>query len=182
MRMKIKELYGKYREIINYLIFGVLTTVVSLTVYFAVLAVGERVFGIVSDMESPDFSGTAYYALRLIGQILQWVSGVLFAFFTNRKWVFDAEDAGLWEQLLKFSASRLATLGLDTAVTFGMVAALNSAGFGGISVPLTSIVVGVDGVSKIVASVFVVIANYVISKFFVFKRKNLTETGYSRFF
>lgn len=170
--MKIKELYQKYREIINYLIFGVLTTLISFAVYFGVLAVGEYVLGVTPDTESPDYSGGAYYAVRIVGQVLQWVAGVLFAFFTNRKWVFDAGEGSMWSQLVKFSASRLATFGLDTVVTFGTVAALNAADFSGITVPVISYTVGADGISKIVASVLVVIANYVISKFFVFKKKD----------
>ena len=65
---KIKELYKKYKEIINYLIFGVLTTLVSLVVYYAS----------VLTFLNPENS------IQLqIANILSWIAGVTFAYFTN---------------------------------------------------------------------------------------------------
>ncbi len=166
---KIAELYRKHREIVNYLIFGVLTTVISFAVYFALLKLGGAA-GIVLDDTKDGYSAGAAYALRLVAQVLQWVAGVLFAFFTNRKWVFDGEGERMLPQLLQFSASRLATLGLDTVVTLGMVALLGAIGFTGIPVPVIG-TADADVIAKCVAAVLVVIANYVISKFFVFRKK-----------
>ena len=80
----MKNFLQKNREIIAYLFFGVVTTAVSMGVYFAILAVAEHVVGI-----SP--SEAKFNAVRLFAQILQWVAGVLVAFFTNKKWVFNAD-------------------------------------------------------------------------------------------
>ena len=74
---KIKELYKKYKEIINYLIFGVLTTLVSLVVYYAS----------VLTFLNPENS------IQLqIANILSWIAGVTFAYFTNRKYVFESKE------------------------------------------------------------------------------------------
>ena len=113
----MKELFKKYREIITYIFFGVITTLVSMGVYFAILLFAEKVINI-----SPE--SASFNAFRLIAQILQWVAGVLVAFFTNKKWVFNAGGTTKKEtasELVKFSLSRVGTLGLDTVITFGTV-------------------------------------------------------------
>lgn len=159
----MKEFFKKYREIITYLVFGVVTTAVSMGVYFAVLAIFEYGFGM-----SP--SEGKFNAVRLLAQILQWIAGVIVAFFTNKKWVFEATDGGAKKtvtELLAFSVGRLGTLGLDTALTFGTVWLLNAVGYQPFKLVLTFTA---DLWSKIVSAVVVVVANYVISKYFVFKK------------
>ena len=160
----MKNFLQKNREIIAYLFFGVVTTAVSMGVYFAILAVAEHVVGI-----SP--SEAKFNAIRLVAQILQWVAGVLVAFFTNKKWVFNAGGTSQKEtanELVKFSLSRLGTLGLDTAITFGTVWILNGLGYVPFKLILTFTA---DLWSKIISSIVVIISNYIISKFFVFKKK-----------
>ena len=160
----MKELFVKYREIITYLFFGVVTTAVSMGVYFAILAIAEYLGGV--SPKSPEFN-----AIRLVAQVLQWVAGVLVAFFTNKKWVFNASGTGASEtarELGTFALGRVGTLGLDTVLTFGTVWALDALGY----VPFKFILTfTADLWSKIVASVVVIISNYVISKFLVFKKK-----------
>lgn len=90
-----------------------------------------------------------------IANILSWIAGVAFAYVTNRKFVFKSKEKNILKEAAQFSASRLSTLFLDMAVMFVMVT-----------------VMGIhDGVSKITSAVLVTIANYVISKFFVFKQE-----------
>jgi putative flippase GtrA len=160
----MKKLFDKYREIITYIFFGIITTAVSMGVYFAILLFAEHV-GKISPNES------TFNVVRLIAQIIQWVAGVLVAFFTNKKWVFNAGGTTKKEtakELLNFSLGRVGTLGLDTALTFGTVWLLNALNY----VPFKFILTfTADLWSKIVASVVVIITNYVISKFFVFKKK-----------
>ena len=73
----IKSVYEKYKEIINYLIFGVLTTVISLIVYY----------GLTFTIINPDD------ALMLqVANVISWIAGVLFAYFTNRKYVFESKN------------------------------------------------------------------------------------------
>ena len=77
---KIKELYVKYEEIIVYLIVGVLTTIVSWTAKFAANAL---------------FFDNTMYPTPLENGILStinWVAGVTFAYFTNRRFVFKSKD------------------------------------------------------------------------------------------
>lgn len=160
----MKKLIEKYREIIAYLVFGVITTAVSMGVYFAILLVAEHFGGI--SPKDPSFN-----AIRLVAQILQWIAGVLVAFFTNKKWVFNAGGTTKKEtahELSKFALARVGTLGLDTALTFGTVWALNAFNY----VPFKFILTfTADLWSKIVASIVVIITNYIISKFIVFKKK-----------
>lgn len=98
---KLKELYQKYREIISYLIFGVLTTVVSLAVYY----------GLVFTILDPED------ALQLqIANVISWVAGVAFAYVTNRKYVFESKNKNKLQEASKFVLSRVSTLLLDMLV------------------------------------------------------------------
>ena len=162
---KIKELFNRYREIVMYLIFGVLTTVVSMATYFGTLWFGERIMLI-----SPD--NAKFNLVRIVAEILQWVLAVLFAFFTNKKWVFKDADSSVstGTQLLRFSTSRLATLGLDALITLGTVWILLALGYQAIT--LLGFAISADLIAKLAASVVVVISNYILSKLFVFKANN----------
>lgn len=159
----IKNLFNKYRELIVYLVFGVITTAVSMGVYFGILLFAEHIAGV-----SPN--GAKFNAVRLIAQIVQWIAGVLVAFFTNKKWVFNAGGTTSKEtsiELSKFALGRVGTLGLDTALTFGTVWLLGALNY----VPFKFILIfTADLWSKIVASIVVIITNYLISKFIVFKK------------
>lgn len=160
----MKNLFNKYREIITYIFFGIVTTVVSMGVYFSILLVAEYVGNI--SPEEPVFN-----AIRLVAQIIQWVAGVLVAFFTNKKWVFNAGGTTKQQtvrELSQFALARVGTLGLDTLLTFGTVWLLGALNY----VPFKFILrFTADFWSKIVASVVVMITNYLISKFIVFKKK-----------
>ena len=166
MKLSLKE-NKKLRELIAYLIFGVLTTAVSMLIYFIILWAGEHLLAL-----SPE--GGAFYYVRIVAEILQWVGGVLFAFFTNKKWVFTEADqeVSTLKQLRIFAGSRLLTLGLDALLTFGTVWILQTVGYKEFTLTfIITLTVTADLISKIVAAVFVVISNYFISKIFVFKNK-----------
>ena len=154
----------KLREVISYLIFGVLTTAVGMLTYFGILWLGENLLSITP-------SENAFYLVRIAAQILHWIAAVLFAFFTNKRWVFTSadKDVSVIKQLVIFAGGRLATLGLDTLLTFGTVWVLQAIKYEAIDIKIFSITS--DVISKIVASVFVIIVNYFISKIFVFKDK-----------
>lgn len=162
----MKNLWKKYREIILYLIFGVLTTLVGVGSYFIILKLAEVGLGIDPDQPS-------YYGARVVAQILQWVLAVLFAYFTNKRWVFRAEGGSEPRRLAAFFGARLFSLGVDTAVTFGTVFLLNLAGY-------QTVVLGTEGASisltadlwsKVAAAVVVIVVNYLLSKFIVFKKE-----------
>ena len=161
----MKALFAKHREIIMYLIFGVLTTVVGIGTYTLIFIFAEH--GLKLDLS--DKGTPLYLAVYLSAQILHWIAAVLFAFFTNKKWVFtDARPEPIGRQLIIFAGSRVATLLLDIGATYVAVllfAAIWPEGFT-LIVRFTP-----DVLAKIVTAVLVVIANYVLSKLFVFKKK-----------
>ena len=86
-----------------YLIFGVLTTVVSLLVYY----------GCIYTFLNPE------NAVQLqIANIISWIAGVAFAYITNRKFVFESNESNQLKEISKFVTSRLATLFLDMIIMF----------------------------------------------------------------
>ena len=106
---KIKEIYLKYKELINYLIFGVLTTVVSLGTYYLL------VFTIL-DANNP---------IELqIANIISWITCVTFAYITNKKYVFAPTNKSLIREMLEFYASRIASLFIDMGFMFLFVSVL----------------------------------------------------------
>lgn len=141
---KIKELYTKYKEVINYLIFGVLTTVVSLATKYLLLFT-------ILDAEN---------GVQLqIAVIISWIVACTFAYITNRIWVFESKSKDVVKEAIKFYVSRLATLGLEMLIMFIFVTAL------GLNTHMWVIV------WTIFAQVVIVIGNYVLSKLIVFKNK-----------
>lgn len=105
MKEKLSKIIKRVctKEVIMYLIFGVLTTVVSLVVYYALI------FTILNPEN----------AIQLqIANILSWVAGVAFAYVTNRKYVFESKEENKLKELSKFVTSRLVTLFLDMFIMF----------------------------------------------------------------
>ena len=141
MIKKIKELYVKYKEIINYLIVGGLTTFVALGVYYA------SVLTFLNPNNGIELQ---------IANILSWIAGVIFAYFTNRKYVFESKNPNKLQEAAKFTASRLVTLFLDMATMFIGVTLLKFN----------------DKIIKLIAQVLVIIGNYIFSKLFVFNKAN----------
>ena len=139
-RKEMIELYKKYKEIINYLIFGVLTTVVSLATYYIC------VFTFLNPENPVELQ---------IANIISWIFAVLFAYITNRKYVFESKEKNLIKEGIKFSGSRLITLFLDMLVMWLGVTVLKFS----------------DTIIKIVSQVLIIIGNYIISKLFVFKKE-----------
>ncbi len=136
---KIAKLYDKYKEIINYLVVGVLTTVVSLAVYY----------GLVLTILNPRDP------LQLqIANVVSWICAVTFAYFTNRKFVFESQNENILKEAAAFFAARIGTLVMDMTLMFLMV----------------SVMGWNDKIAKLINQVLITIANYVLSKVFVFKK------------
>ena len=138
----IKKIYYKYENIINYLIVGGLTTVISMTIYFVS----------VNTFLNPN------NGIQLqIANILSWIGGVLFAYFTNRKFVFKSEEQNKLKEGCKFLLSRVITLLLDMLVMYIGVTALNVN----------------DKIVKIISQIIITISNYIFSKMLVFKNNKI---------
>ena len=87
-----------------------------------------------------------------MANILSWCGGVIFAYFTNKKYVFVSNNSSKLEAM-KFFLSRLGTLFMDMFLMYIMVSCL---GFN-------------DKIIKIIVQIVVIILNYILSKFIVFK-------------
>ena len=134
------------REIVLYLVFGVLTTVVSWGTY--ILFANDRFCG---------------FGITL-SKVLSWICAVLFAFFTNKSWVFQSHSwrpAVFFRELVSFFGARAITGALEI---FGTPALVRS----GVNQKLF----GTKGMlANILVSIIVVILNYVFSKLLVFTKK-----------
>ena len=138
MLQKLKQLFARYYDLIIYLVFGVLTTVVNYLVYLPCY----NLLGI-----NASFSN-----------LIAWVVAVIFAFLTNKPFVFRSYD---WSanvvvaELIKFVGTRIGSGGLETGILF-----------------LTVDLLGMNGnVWKLLTSVLVVVLNYIGSKLLVFRKK-----------
>ena len=136
---KINEIWQS-SEVIRYIFFGGMTTVVSW--------IAKLLWNIIFYQNTKYPTNLENFILSLVC----WTAGVIFAFFTNRKYVFEKTSQSFWQEAWKFVASRISTLVLDIIV---MQVLCN--------------VIGLDVfLSTLIAEVLVVIANYGLSKFFVF--------------
>lgn len=96
----MKELIQKYKHLIAYLFFGVMTTVINIAAYYL-------------------FSRFVFVDSIVISNVLAWVLAVTFAYVSNRRYVFESEAhtrAQLLREVASFFASRVATLLVDVAL------------------------------------------------------------------
>ncbi len=161
---KLKAFYLKHKEIILYMAFGMITTVVSLGACFVTLKVGIIFLH--------DENGEPTRLLDILGSTTQWISGVLVAFFTNKKWVFTKAHDGTQStlrQLSMFAGGRVVTYFIEVAVNLFTIFALESLGY----MPFTLVGISITSRvwAKVVSSVIIVISNYLISKLIVFKKR-----------
>ena len=101
MHDRLKKLFVKYRELITYLVFGVLTTVVNYLVYL------------------PCYNLWALNAS--VSNVIAWVVAVAFAFLTNKPFVFRSYDWSIKvvvPELTKFVATRIGSGALETVILF----------------------------------------------------------------
>lgn len=94
---------------------------------------------------------------ELIANIFSWLLAVGFAYVTNRRWVFCSQARGraLWAEGFSFYGGRLLTLGLEEILLLVFVTWL---GFGSIAM-------------KLIAQAVVLVGNYIVSKFLIFRKK-----------
>ena len=137
------------REIVRYVFFGVLTTLVNLAVYFlSNRALGEDGY--------------------LISNVIAWILAVIFAYVTNKLWVFDSKSWNrdvLKREIPGFFAARAFSLLVEEA---GLFLLIDLMGFG------NRTFLGVNGgkIAKLAMQLVVIALNYVFSKLVVFSRRN----------
>ena len=144
MIQRLKKLLESYREQVLYLIFGVLTTAVDWGISFLLYRLW------IDAAQAPD-------SMVHLADVIAWMAAVAFAFVTNRIWVFGSKKHGFLpvaKELMSFAGGRVFTLLLQEAIMALFVTWLGWNKY----------------VFRILAAVFVVILNYVISKLFVFRK------------
>ena len=137
--MLYKTIYyiKKYESVLLYLIFGVLTTFVNIVVYYILF--------------------NHVLLSNILSNGIAWVAAVIFAFITNKIWVFKSKTLEIEQvikELIAFFSARLSTGLLDMAIMYVGVDLLK----------VNSIY------SKIISGVVVVILNYIFSKLFIFRK------------
>lgn len=120
------------KEVIRYLIFGVLTTIISLVTFYI-------------SIEFLNFS-------TILSNIVSWILSVLFAYITNKKYVFESDESS---RILPFFYSRGGTLIFEVLTMYILV----------------DLFLFKATVIKLILQIVVVILNYMISKLYVFNKK-----------
>ncbi len=133
---KILNLYKKYEEIINYLIVGGMTTLVSIVIYA--------------------LCTKAFHINYMIANVISWIISVLFAYVTNRIFVFKSKSDNIFLEVYQFFKYRVISLGIELLLMYVFVELINID----------------DMISKIIVQVIVIVLNYVFSKLFVFKKES----------
>jgi len=130
-------LYKKYEEIVNYLIVGVLTTLVSIIVY----AIFTKLF----------------HVNYMISNVFSWIVSVLFAYVTNKKYVFKSKcdsKKKVFIEIYQFFKYRILSFFIDVLLMYVFV----------------EIITLDDMIAKVIVQIIVIVLNYVFSKLFVFKK------------
>lgn len=121
------------RELVLYVVFGTFTFFVNIIVYFLF----ENVLGV----------------NYLISNVIAWFFSVLFAYITNRIWVFESKSPDILKEMSLFFGGRIFSGVIDTALMYLFIDVMT---------------IG-DDISKIIVQVIVIILNYIFSKLIVFK-------------
>ena len=141
---KINALLVKHKEIVLYIVFGVLTTLVNFIIYYPLVNIKAM---------EPHKSWWV-----LVVNVIAWIFAVAFAFVTNKLIVFESKEVDrktVLVQLTSFVGSRLFSLLVEEGILALFVSLLNYS----------------ENLWKLIAAVFVVILNYFFGKFLVFRKK-----------
>ena len=147
----IKSLIIKYKELITYGLFGVATTVVN----FATFEIASRILG---------------EKLYLLSNVIAWVVCVIFAYITNKLWVFESKSMKpevVFKELISFFAARGFSFIIEEGGLFLLV---DVVGFSDYTLTLYGFSISGTMISKMIVGVVVVIINYFFSKLFIFKK------------
>lgn len=132
--MWLLRLYKKYREVISYLFWGACTTVVNIAAYWICFEILKM--------------------SNLLSTILAWMLAVVFAYITNRIFVFESKSRKIFTEASKFVGARILTGFFDVGIMFFAV----------------DVMKWWPVFWKIVSNIIVIVLNYVFSKWFVFAK------------
>ncbi|MGX7041962.1 GtrA family protein [Leuconostoc holzapfelii] len=138
----VRHLFNKYQDVLLYIIFGGLTTVVNVIIFsvcYNLLHTGHN-----------------------IAYAMAWFWAVLFAYVTNRTWVFHStqvKKTAIFKEIWQFYTARIMTGLIGYAILiFGVELLRQDA-----------------NIWNIIQNVFVIIANYILSKLIIFKKGRLHD-------
>ena len=135
---KLADWYREHREGMRYLVFGLLTTLLNLLIF----TICVRIIKIPV----------------LISTIISWIIAVLFAYVTNKLYVFDSkviQKKELAREIISFFYARIITLVIEIVFLWATV----------IKLELNEIIM------KIIANIIVIVLNFVFSKIYIFKKE-----------
>ena len=171
----LTEKQEKIRKLFMYLVSGGITTVVNWVLYIVI----DKLIQV--DM-TVDIIGKPVSLKFIINQIICWIVSVLVAYFLNRVTVFRSKGS-IGRELMSFFGARIISflvleLGLYSLMIWGCIAMT------GLPIDTAMTTISIFGLSfgftyeylvKLINSVFIVIANYVMSKLMVFKKKDMVD-------
>lgn len=141
---KCMNIYKKNEEVVMYLIMGVLATIVNISVKYALL------FTILNPKVAFELQ---------IAVIISWIVAVLFAYTTNRKFVFKSKENNILKEFSSFIVARIITLVMEMIIMWFFITFLK------LDTKLWVAFI------TLVAQALVIILNYVFSKLFIFKKE-----------
>lgn len=132
----VKKMGFKSRRIFNYLILGFFTTLINVSIYSFLVMINTN---------------------YMISNLIAFCVSVLFAYVTNRKWVFNpsSEKEVDTEELIKFFLARVTTLTMESAILYVCI----------------NLLIVNQYIVKIIANIIVIVTNYKLSEYIVFRRK-----------
>ena len=153
-------------EMLTYLFFGVMTTVVNLIVFF----VSDNILGNGSIADFTIFSNVFKVTFEDVSTLIAWIIAVLFAYVTNKLWVFESKNVSvsvIFRELVSFFGARIVSFVVFESLGFMLVR----------NIFINYNILSEDAskwIAKLLMAVIVVIFNYVMSKLVIFRKKNKT--------
>lgn len=156
-------------EMLSYLFFGVMTTVVNFVVFFCC----DKLLGNESIIDFTVFSNVFRITFEDVSTLIAWVIAVLFAYVTNKLWVFESKNTSasvVIKEIVSFFGARIVSFVVFESLGFMFV---------------RNIFINYDilsenaskWIAKLLMAVIVVVFNYVMSKLVIFKKKKTSSVG-----
>lgn len=156
-------------EMLSYLFFGVMTTVVNLAVFFCC----DKLLGNKSIVEFTVFSSVFRITFEDVSTLIAWIIAVLFAYVTNKLWVFESKNTSasvVIKELIAFFSARIVSFVVFESLGFMFVR----------NIFINYDLLGDDAskwIAKLLMAVIVVIFNYIMSKLVIFRKKKTSTVG-----
>ena len=157
------------KEVFSYLFFGVMTTVVNLVVFFT----SDKLLGNGSIADFTVFSNVFKITFEDVSTLIAWIIAVLFAYITNKLWVFESKSTKasvIVRELISFFGARIVSFVVFESLGFMFVR----------NIFINYNILGEEAskwIAKLLMAIVVVIFNYIMSKLVIFKKKTKSTEG-----